>query len=237
MADYDFYYWPLPFRGQFIRAILAFAGKSWSEQDSDAISDLMGQNPRDQPIPFMGPPVLIERATGFALSQMPAIAVYLGDTLGLVDDRATSRALAAKVANDANDVIDELTLDGGREMWTSDKWKDFEPRLRKWMHIWESLGTHHALQAEAGYLLGTREPGIADILTATLWSTMGQRFPVIQALLDHTAPKVAGLVERMRKIPSLAELEKSFFEKYGDGYCGGEIEKSLRAVLNGQRQS
>ncbi|WP_325229413.1 hypothetical protein [Sphingobium sp.] len=96
IAEYEFYYWPLPFRGQFIRAILAFSGKSWSEQGSEAITDLMGRDPTDQPVAFMGPPVLIERATGLALSQMPAIAVYLGDTLGLIDDRAASRACPAK---------------------------------------------------------------------------------------------------------------------------------------------
>lgn len=231
MAEYEFYYWPLPFRGQFIRAILAFSGKSWSEQGSEAITDLIGRDPTDQPVAFMGPPVLIERATGFALSQMPAIAVYLGDTLGLIDDRAASRALTAKVANDANDVIDELTLYGGREMWTDEKWRKFEPRLCKWMHIFESLGSNHALKADAGYLLGTNSPGAADILTATLWSTMGQRFPLIQTILEKTAPRIAGLVTRMQLVPSLAALEKNSFAKYGMDYCGGDIEKSLRAVL------
>jgi glutathione S-transferase len=28
------------------------------------------------------------------------------------------RAMTMKIVNDANDVIDEITLDGGREMWT-----------------------------------------------------------------------------------------------------------------------
>src|SRR6195952_3267875 len=84
MADYDLYYWPVPFRGQFIRAILAFAGISWVEHDAEDIGKLMATNPADQPVPFTGPPVLIEKATGFALAQMPAIALYLGQTLELI---------------------------------------------------------------------------------------------------------------------------------------------------------
>ena len=31
MPDYDLYYWSVPFRGQFVRAVLAYAGKSWRE--------------------------------------------------------------------------------------------------------------------------------------------------------------------------------------------------------------
>ncbi len=30
MSDYDLYYWAIPFRGQFVRAVLAYAGKSWT---------------------------------------------------------------------------------------------------------------------------------------------------------------------------------------------------------------
>jgi len=28
MPDYELYYWSVPFRGQFVRAVLAYAGKS-----------------------------------------------------------------------------------------------------------------------------------------------------------------------------------------------------------------
>lgn len=231
MAGYDLYYWPVPFRGQFIRAILAYAGKDWVEHDSDAIGALLQAEPRDQPIPFMGPPLLVDRASGFTLSQMPAIALYLGETLGLVPDSAQGRAMTAKIVNDANDVIDEITLDGGREMWTRDKWRGFMPRLQRWMSFWEAAGRANGLSADAGFLLGTENAGVADIVTATLWSTMGDRFPPIAAMLAQVAPFTAALVRRMQEVPALAALEVRTFEGYGDAYCGGEIEKSLRAVL------
>lgn len=234
MADYDLYYWPLPFRGHFIRAILAYAGKDWTEHDSAQIGQLMEENPCDQPVPFMGPPVLIDRANGFAVSQMPAIALYLGDTLNLVPATPEGRAMTAKVVNDANDVIDEITLDGGREMWTPDKWRTFVPRLTRWMSFWEATGSANGLTAEAGFLLGTQQAGIADIVTATLWSTMSDRFAPIAALFAETAPRTASLVRRMQDEPALCALKAKAFAEYGDGYCGGEIEKSLRKVVGAQ---
>jgi len=230
MSDYDFYYWPVPFRGQFIRAIMAYAGKDWAEHDADAIGTAMQADPGEQPVPFMGPPVLVDKASGFAVSQMPAIALYLGETLGLVPQTPEGRAMTAKVVNDANDVIDEITLDGGREMWTPDTWREFVPRLKRWMSFWEATGQANGLSDDAGFLLGTEEAGIADIVTATLWSTMGDRFPSLAALLEETAPRTAALVSRMQDEAALAALKARAFEDYGDGYCGGDIEKSLRAV-------
>ncbi len=230
MASYDLYYWPVPFRGQFIRAILAYAGKSWDEHDSGEIGKLMSADPSDQPVPFIGPPVLIDHGAKVTLSQMPAIALYLGETLGLVPDTADGRAIAAKIVNDANDVIDELTLDGGREMWTADKWEAFVPRLQRWMKIWDATGRRNGLEDEGGFLIGTGEASIADIVTSTLWSTMSDRFPAIAVLFDEAAPRIAALSRRLQEVPSLAALKEATFKNYGDAYCGGEIEKSLRTV-------
>ena len=74
MSDYDLYYWSIPFRGQFVRAVLAYAGKSWTEHGGAAISKLMGEPVTHMPVPFMGPPVLIDKKADFAISQMPAIS-------------------------------------------------------------------------------------------------------------------------------------------------------------------
>jgi glutathione S-transferase len=231
MADYELYYWPVPFRGQFIRAILAFAGKSWSEHDSAAIGKLLQAGPRDQPIPFMGPPLLIDNRTGFTLAEMPAIALYLGETLDLIPNTPEQHALTAKVVNDANDVLDEMTLDGGREMWTPEKWRDFVPRLQRWMTIWDDTGRRHGLTGDDGFLLGSQAPGVADIVTSTLWSTMVDRFPALAALLEQTAPTIAGLSRRIQAAPALAALKERSLELYGDAWCGGEIEKSLRKSI------
>ncbi len=230
MSDYDLYYWPVPFRGQFVRAVLAFAGKTWTERGDD-IPALMGGAVADMPVPFMGPPVLVDTAAGFAIAQMPAIILYLGETLDLLPATAALRAMTIKVVNDANDVIDDLTLDGGREMWTAKRWRDFAPRLRKWMSLWEETGRRHGLTAEAGFLLGGEAAGIADVVTSVLWSTMAGRFPAIGAMLGDAAPMTASLVRRVSGLAPLMKLAAEARRDYGDLYCGGEIEASLRKVL------
>ena len=178
----------------------------------------------------MGPPLLVDRKTGFAISQMAAIAVYLGELLDLQPDSAEGRALTAKVANDANDVIDELTLNGGKAMWTAETWQDFVPRLEKWMRIFEAVGAQNGLKPGSGFLLGTPAPGIADIVTATLWSTMAEHFDAIATLMPQTMPAIWGLTRRMQALPALNALRTKSRADYGNAYCGGEIEQSLRKV-------
>lgn len=232
MSDYDLYYWSFPFRGQFVRAVLAYAGKTWTEGGDAAISKLMGGPARDMPVPFMGPPLLIDKGADFAIAQMPAIVLYLGETLGLTPQAPDLRALTIKVVNDANDVIDEITLDGGREMWTQKRWQDFVPRLRRWMSFWEETGRRHGLKADAGFLLGGETPGVADVVTATLWMTMAERFPKIGAILEDAAPMTSALSRRVANLPPLVRLAAQAREDYGDAYCGGQIEASLRKVLD-----
>ena len=231
MTDYELYYWSVPFRGQFVRAVLAYADKTWTEGGDAAILKLMDGPVRKMPVPFMGPPLLIDKKADFAIAETPAIILYLGETLDLMPATAALRAMTMKVVNDANDVIDDITLDGGREMWTNKRWHDFTPRLKKWMSLWEETGRRYGLQADSGYLLGGEEPGIADVVSATLWSTMTDRFEKIDAMLEETAPMTAALTRRVAELPSLAKLAAKAKQDYGDAYCGGQIEASLRKVL------
>lgn len=232
MSDYDLYYWSLPFRGQFVRAVLAFAGKTWTEVGDDAIATLMAGTVRDMPVPFMGPPLLIDKTAGFAIAQMPAVVLYLGETLDMMPATPALRAMTMKIVHDANDVIDEITQHGGREMWTQERWQDFVPRLAKWMSFWEETGRRHGLKAGSGFLLGGEAPGIADIVTATLWSTLTDRFSTIATLLDQAAPMTADLTHRIAALPPLAALAAKTRQAYGETYCGGQIEASLRKVLD-----
>jgi glutathione S-transferase len=231
MSDYELYYWSAPFRGQFVRAVLAYAGLSWTEAGDTAISELMSGPVKKMPVPFMGPPLLVDRNAQFAIAEMPAIILYLGETLGLMPEDPTHRAMTMKIVCDANDVLDEMTLDGGRQMWTRARWHEFVPRLRKWMSLWEETGHRHNLTANDGYLLGGDEPDIADIVTATLWSTMTERFPVIAEIFEETAPLTAGLTRRVAQLPPLAKLARKARHDYGNNWCGGQIEESLRKVL------
>lgn len=231
VPDYELYYWSVPFRGQFVRAILACAGKTWVEADDASILKLMSGPIEDMPVPFMGPPILVDKKTRFAIAEMPAIVLYLGETLGLMPATPELRAMTMKIVNDANDVIDEITLDGGRQMWTEKRWKEFIPRLQKWMLLWEEVGNRHGMQANSGFLLGGEALGIADIVTATLWSTLAGHFPKIKKLLEKTAPMTANLSRRVSALPPLVELAAKASEDYGDAYCGGKIGASMKKII------
>lgn len=149
---------PVPFRGQFIRGILAHCGYSWDEYDVDAIEGIMDCGVEKQPVAFMGPPVLIDRERNFAISQMPAIAIYLGERLDMLPTTVEGRALSAKIVNDANDVLDELTLDGGREMWTPEKWEEFIPRFPNWVCTFADTGEPAEQASQRGQMTDRSGP-------------------------------------------------------------------------------
>ncbi|MBK1668865.1 glutathione S-transferase [Rhodovibrio sodomensis] len=231
MRDYTLYYWPAPFRGQFVRAVLAHVEADWDEAEPDEIVQLMEAEPADQPVPFIGPPVLVDHAAQVSLAQMPAILAYLGDTYGLIPGDLARAALTHKVVADASDVLYEMTRYHGAQVWTQAAWDSYRPRLTRWMAVFEAHGRRSGLTPRDGTLLGTEEPGLADLTAHVLWGTMTAKLPALRPLLDSTAPAVAGLSDRIGQQPQLADLRRRSDAAFGDTWCGGEIEASLRAVL------
>ncbi len=231
MTDYTLYYWPIPFRGQFVRAVLAQVQASWDEAEMETLQAHWKAEPKEQPVPFMGVPLLTDHGAGVSLSQMPAILTYLGRKHGLTPEDPVLEALTAKVVADASDVLYEMTRHHGALMWTSQAWAEYLPRLTRWMTIFEETGRRHGLQPAAGYLLGTDSLGIADLTSAVLWGTMTTRLPSLRPLLDASAPALAGLVDRICALPEQAELRERTDAAFGDVWCEGEIEASLRAVV------
>ena len=77
MSDYELYDWSVPFRGQFVRAVLAYAGKTWTEGGDAAISDLMSGPVDDMPVPFMGHPCSsTKRQTSPSLRCRPSFFIW-----------------------------------------------------------------------------------------------------------------------------------------------------------------
>jgi glutathione S-transferase len=187
--------------------------------------------PRDQLVPHMGPPVLTDHSRDIHISQMPAILTYLGEKHGLLTDDLASKALNHKIIGDANDVLYEMTRHNGAQTWTKPAWNEYQPRLGRWMGIFEETGKRHGLTAQSGYILGTETPCLADLVTATLWGTMTAKIAPLRSILELHAPAIVGLSDRIEALPSQADLRKRSDASFGDGWCGGEIEASLRAVV------
>ena len=100
-AKYKLYYWPLPFRGCFVSYLFAFRDAPLIQVSEFAENKaLQALPPEAQPIPYMGPPVLVEMDTGRALSQMPAIVLYVSRELDLMPTGDFETSLALKVLMD-----------------------------------------------------------------------------------------------------------------------------------------
>ena len=231
MPDYTLYYWPVPFRGQFIRSVLAHVHATWNEAGIEAVTTLMDATPAKHLVPHMGPPALTDHAADLSLAQTPAILAYLGEKHGLIALDPARKSLTAKIVADANDVLYEITLHNGAQMWTQQSWNAYCPRLGRWMEIFEETGRRHGLTSQAGYLLGTEAPSIADFAAHILWGTMTAKLPPLRPMLDRTAPAIAGLSDRIARLPEQSDLRARSDAKYGNDWCGGQIEASLRAVL------
>ena len=231
MTEYTLYYWPLPFRGQFVRSVLAHVGVAWTEASVEDLIALKGAEPAKQLVPHMGPPVLTDHTADLSLAQTPAILAYLGGKYALIPTDPAGAALTAKIIADANDVLYEMTLYNGAQMWTRKRWDAYRPRLGRWMTIFEEQGRHYGLTTEAGHLLGTDAPGLADLVVYILRGVMTWKLSNLRPLLETKAPAIAALSDRIGQLPAQEELRVRSDDEYGDEWCSGQIEASLRAVL------
>jgi len=230
---FTLYYWPVPFRAQVLRYMLAHAGAAWDEAPADRVAALHAAAVPEQPVPFMGPPVLHDHAAGKWLSQTPAIALWLAPRLRLLPEDSWGASMSIKVLCDTIDVLHEMTRNCGMMMWTEEDWARFaETRLPRWLSIFEETGRRHGLSRSGGTLLGTPAPGLADLATAALWATIRDCLPQLSGLLSAHAPAVMALSARIADSPAIAALRAEQAKAWGDAWCGGQIEASLRHVLD-----
>ncbi len=222
---YQLSYWPLPFRGCFISYLFAYRDVPLLEQtDFAEIDALRRTNVKDQSVPFMGPPVLRELATDRALSQMPAIVLYVSRELELLPDDPFEMAMAMKVLMDCNDVLMEICRYNGSSVWCREEWIEFRTkRLPHWLRIFAESLTR-------GFI-GNERVTFADIGIVALFGNMMRCLPELEPDVIAAAPKIHLLCSQISAKPSLAEFIKSEDERYGKLYCGGQIEASIRAML------
>ena len=222
---FQLYYWPIPFRGCFVSYLFAYRGVPLLETTSlEEIKTVVSLHPSEQDVPFMGPPVLRDLESGRTLSQMPAIVLYVSRELDFMPDDPFDAAMCVKVLMDCNDVLMEICRYNGSSMWTREEWNQFRSqRLPRWMQIFEE-------SLKRGFV-GKDLATFADIGIFALLGNMTRCLPELEAdLLDH-APGVHALCQDIGSQPSLAKYVADEEEKYGKMYCGGQIEKSIREML------
>ena len=230
---YTLYYWAIPFRGNFIHTLLSYAQVPYKEASIPEIVAIRQQLPTNQPYPCMAPPFLHDHEDDVFLSQTVAIVHYLAHKLNLLPTSTLKATLALKTMLDANDVLGELTRGTKGGPWDPEAFKNYiQGRFIKWLDIFEQTGLRHGLHDNEGYYLDTPNPTLADFVLFALWGTMKRCLPELSPILYEHAPRVLALCDRIEALPSMHNLVKKQEELYGNRYCSGEMEASIRAALS-----
>lgn len=217
---YSLYYWPIPFRGHFVRMILAHVGARWDEQGFAGMSAFKDRAVSELPYPFMAPPVVHDHGADRWLCQLPAIVMYLGRKHGLSRDPDSELRLIC----DASDILLEITRGHGAQMWDRAAWAVFrEERLVRWMVLHERLVGDEELDRGDGVTL-------AGLVLSGLWHTMVRALPELRPVLEGQAPRVAALADRVAATPRIARMLATW-DDGGWRYCAGEIEQSVLDML------
>lgn len=222
---FQLYYWPIPFRGCFISYLFAYRDVPLLEETSfEENKNLKSRHPSEQDIPFMGPPVLRELDAGRTLSQMPAIVLYVSRELDLLPGDPFDVAMCMKILMDCNDVLMEICRYNGSTMWEREEWTQFRSqRLPRWMQIFEE-------SLERGFV-GKDRVSFADIGVFALFGNMTRCLKELEADLLKHAPGIHDLCQSVGAEPSLSKYVADGERKYGRLYCGGQIEESIRKML------
>lgn len=228
MLEYKLYYWDLPFRGNFIQLFLEEVGARYARRDATEIYPERSLNLKN---PGMAPPYLYECKSRTYFAQMPAILMHLGREYDYLPKRAEAHTLALKTILDCNDLLMEITNFNGILMWEKSAWEAFRySRLAEWMKLFENTGLKHGLKGGRGFLLGSTI-SVADIATAALFGTLVYSFPELESDLQENAPHIAMLCQRVETRQAIRKFLEKQREENGRGYCGGQIERSLRSMI------
>ncbi|MCG8669314.1 MAG: glutathione S-transferase family protein [Pseudomonadales bacterium] len=224
-AKFKLYYWALPFRGCFVSYLFAYqAVPLLMETSYEEINKLRQLDPEDQEIPFIGPPILSDLEANITISQMPAIVVYASQKLGLCPSDPVELSMRLKVIMDCNDLLMEICRYNGSMMWKRENWLEFRNnRLPKWMKLFEE-----SLNRK---LVGSVQVDFADIGIYALFGNMIRCLPELEMDLLINAPGIHAHCRRIGSKPSLANFVANEELEYGNLYCGGQIEQSIREML------
>jgi glutathione S-transferase len=184
-------------------------------------------------VPFRGNfiQIFLEEVQAKYLAQMPAILMHLGKKYDYLPKKPETLTLALKTILDCNDVLIEITNCNGMEVWARKNWKEFRSnRLPRWMKIFEKTGLEHGLKGDKGFLLGSTI-SVADIATTALFGTLVYCFPELASDLHKNAPHITTLCQRIEARPSIQPFLERQRQEYGNAYCGGQIERSLREMI------
>jgi glutathione S-transferase len=222
------YYWSVPFRAEPIRMLLTYVQAEFSQADSEAVLAVKNDEIARQTILGMAPPYLLDSATGVKLAQMPAIMLYLAEKYQLLPQGEFAAARMQRVLGDVTDILTDITRNNGHQLWDNDAWREFlDTRLPRWAQICERHLTELGTATESD---GQR-PNAVDFAIWAVWGNFYEHFPALNPWFEQFAPGIVGHHRLLPSCPHLQDWWEQTRERYGDIYCGGQIEASLREMM------
>ena len=208
--------------------LLTYVQAEFSQADCDEVLVVKNDEIAKQTILGMAPPFLLDAATGVKLAQMPAIMLYLAEKYQLLPRGAFAAARLQHVLGDVTDVLADITRNNGHQLWDVEAWRAFlDTRLPRWAQI----SAQHLTELGTAKETDGQRPNAVDISIWATWGNLYEHFPALNPWFEEFAP---ALVEHHRLLPSCPHLHHWWAqtrEQYGDIYCGGQIEASLRKMM------
>ena len=226
------FYWPVPFRGNFIKLLLEDANVPYSVASPKEVSRLVNLEISEQKLAGMAPPYLADEKNDIFLNQTLVIMQYLAKRYGYEPEDQQKCLIAAKVTFDCLDFMSDLTQANGTKMWEYSDWQIFRnERLPRWLEIFEAIGKKHQLKPHSSYLLGTKDPTYADISVLALLATIQQCLPELLTNIKAHAPHISSLIDRLSRRARIKVFLDRQKQALGNLYCGGDIERSIREMI------
>ena len=208
--------------------LLTYVQAEFSQANSEDVVALRDHEVATQAIVGMAPPFLLDTATDVKLAQMPAIMLYLAEKYQLLPQGTFAAAKLQRVLGDLTDILADITRNNGHQLWDVEAWRVFlDTRLPRWAEI----SQRHLTELGTAKATDGRRPNAVDLSIWATWGNFYEHFPALNAWFEEFAPE---LVEHHRLLPSCPHLHHWWTEtraRYGDIYCGGQIEASLREMM------
>ena len=178
---------------------------------------------------LMAPPFIKDHKADMWLSQTPAILLHIAEESGLIPSDLKLKAKVNKIMFDCDDVLQDFTRNNGARMWTTEEFKDFiTTRFTKWLMIFEITRTNSSGE-DSTYFLKTAEATLADVCVFALFGAMRHCLPDLKPLIAAKAPSMSAWLDN---ISGKEAISAHLAKQAPTPYCGGLIEKSIRAAID-----
>ncbi len=220
------YYWDIAFRCIYIEIFFHLNDIKYERVDSDEVVEKRQMMKSNLVYPGFAPPYLEIDDKSF--SQMPAAMMYLNDKYQFYCGNHEDSYFSLKALLDVTDFMAEITRNNGSMMWDRDSWLKFEKgRMRDWLQLFELQSKNRS----ANFLL-SNSPSIADIAYLGCFSLLMHSFSYFDKMIRSSYPEILHIINEFKKIKSINDYLDSQWDQFGTIYCGGQIEKSIRAQID-----